>query len=162
MWNGAHVCSLIGSKHACSHEHIILSKLLFLVFIRGSTANEWLAQQPRSSEVIGLDPGCGVCTFFPWLRGFPPGTPVSIVPKHRRSINCRLQIIRYCEWEWLFPYLCPVIDWRSVPCAPCLTLATPPTPPSSSQKAQFQCICMECRLYAGFCFLQTAPVIIPH
>ena len=43
---------------------------------------QWLALLPHSTRDLGSIPGlgqclCGVCTFSPCLRGFPPGVPVS-------------------------------------------------------------------------------------
>ncbi|KAF7651003.1 hypothetical protein LDENG_00117480 [Lucifuga dentata] len=49
--------------------------------LRGSVVS--LALSPHSKEVLGSIPGrgraflCGVCMFFPCLRGFPPGASVS-------------------------------------------------------------------------------------
>ena len=42
----------------------------------------WLALAPHSAKDLGSIPAlgdclCGVCTFSPCLRGFPPGAPVS-------------------------------------------------------------------------------------
>ena len=49
---------------------------------RGSIVAQWLALLLHSARDPGSIPGlshclCGVCTFFPCLRGFPPGAPVS-------------------------------------------------------------------------------------
>ena len=48
----------------------------------GGMVAQWLALLPHSAGDPGLIPGlghclCGVCTFSPFLRGFPPGAPVS-------------------------------------------------------------------------------------
>ena len=48
----------------------------------GGTVAHWLALLPHSTRDPGSIPGsghclCGVCTFSPCLRGFPPGALVS-------------------------------------------------------------------------------------
>ena len=57
-----------------------LSKVIFMIW--GGMVAQWLALLPYSTRDPGSIPAlghclCGVCTFSPCLREFPPDAPVS-------------------------------------------------------------------------------------
>jgi len=64
-----------------------------------------VALLPHSARDPSLIPGlghplCGVCTFSPCLRGFPPGAPVSShSPKDVRELAI-FDLINYCHMYW--------------------------------------------------------------
>ena len=64
----------------------------------GGMVAQWLALLLHSSRDLGSIPGlghclCGVCTFSPCLRGFPPGAPVS---SHSPK-DVRVRLIDYAK-----------------------------------------------------------------